>query len=63
MFYSRKINNETNKVEVWECEWSNKGAGMARKVYLRNSVMKATLGVSFAFLFAFITGLVNDSFV
>src|SRR5487761_1955353 len=35
MFYSRKINNETNKVEVWECEWSNKGVGMARKVYLR----------------------------
>ena len=35
MFYSRKINNETNKVEVWECEWSNKGVGMARKVYLQ----------------------------
>lgn len=35
MFYSRKINNETNKVEVWECEWSNKGTGMARKEYRR----------------------------
>lgn len=35
MFYSRKINNETSKVEVWECEWSNKGTGMARKEYLR----------------------------
>jgi len=35
MFYSRKINPETQKVEVWECEWSNKGTGMARKDYLR----------------------------
>lgn len=34
MFYSRKINNETTKVEVWECEWSNKGTGMAKKVYI-----------------------------
>jgi hypothetical protein len=35
MFYSRKINPETQKVEVWECEWSNKGTGMAKKEYLR----------------------------
>lgn len=35
MFYPRKINNETNKVEVWECEWSNKGTGMAKKEYIR----------------------------
>jgi hypothetical protein len=34
MFYSRKINRETNKVEVWECEWSNKGTGMAKKEYI-----------------------------
>lgn len=35
MFYSRKINQETQKVEVWECEWSNKGTGMAKKEYIR----------------------------
>ena len=35
MFYSRKINNDSNKVEVWECEWVNKGTGMARKEYLK----------------------------
>ena len=35
MFYSRKINQETQKVEVWECEWSNKGTGTAKKEYLR----------------------------
>jgi hypothetical protein len=35
MFYSRKINQDTQKVEVWECEWSNKGSGTARKDYLR----------------------------
>lgn len=35
MFYSRKINHETQKVEVWECEWINKNNGMARKEFLR----------------------------
>lgn len=35
MFYSRRINSTTGKVEVWECEWSNKGTGMAKKEYLR----------------------------
>ncbi|MEO0535283.1 MAG: hypothetical protein AAF215_15600 [Cyanobacteria bacterium P01_A01_bin.123] len=35
MFYSRRINKETQKVEVWECEWSNKGTGMAKKEFLR----------------------------
>jgi hypothetical protein len=35
MFYSRKINQDTQKVEVWECEWSNKGTGMAKKEYNR----------------------------
>lgn len=34
MFYSRKINPDTRKVEVWKCEWSNKGIGMAKKNYL-----------------------------
>ena len=35
MFYSRKINKDTQKVEVWECEWSNKGTGLAKKEYIR----------------------------
>lgn len=35
MFYSRKLNTDTGKVEVWECEWSNKGTGLARKEYLK----------------------------
>lgn len=35
MFYSRRINNETQKVEVWECEWSNSGSASAKKEYLR----------------------------
>ncbi len=35
MFFSRRINAATGKVEVWECEWANKGTGMAKKEYLR----------------------------
>jgi hypothetical protein len=35
MFYSRRINKDTQKVEVWECEWSNKGTGIAKKEYIR----------------------------
>lgn len=35
MFYSRKLNPDTGKVEVWECEWSNPGTGMAKKSFLR----------------------------
>ncbi len=35
MFYARRINEDSQKVEVWECEWSNKGTGMARKKFLR----------------------------
>jgi hypothetical protein len=35
MFYSRKLNRETGHVEVWECEWSNPGTGMAKKEFLR----------------------------
>lgn len=35
MFYSRKLNRETGYVEVWECEWSNPGSGMAKKEFLR----------------------------
>jgi hypothetical protein len=35
MFYSRKLNSETGRVEVWECEWSDPGTGMAKKDFLR----------------------------
>ncbi len=35
MFYSRKLNSDTQKVEVWECEWSNSGTGMAKKEFIR----------------------------
>lgn len=35
MFYSRKLNGETGKVEIWECEWSNPGTGMAKKNFLK----------------------------
>lgn len=35
MFYSRRINPETQKVEVWECEWSNDGNGTAKKEFLQ----------------------------
>jgi len=35
MFYSRKLNRETGRVEVWECDWSNPGTGMARKEFIR----------------------------
>jgi len=35
MFYSRRINHETQKVEVWECEWTNPGSGMAKKEFVR----------------------------
>lgn len=35
MFYSRKLNRETGSVEVWECEWSNLGTGMAKKEFIR----------------------------
>lgn len=35
MFYSRRLNKETGCVEVWECEWSNPGTGMARKEFIR----------------------------
>jgi hypothetical protein len=35
MFYSRKLNRETGRVEVWECEWSNLDTGTARKEFIR----------------------------
>lgn len=33
MFYSRRMNSETQKVEVWACEWSNKKGAAAKKIY------------------------------
>lgn len=35
MFYSRKLNSDTGQVEVWECEWSDPGTGMAKKDFIR----------------------------
>lgn len=35
MFRSRRLNNDTGRVEIWECEYSNKGTGMARKEFIR----------------------------
>jgi hypothetical protein len=35
MFYTRKLNSETGTVEVWECEWSDPGTGMAKKNFIR----------------------------
>lgn len=35
MFYSRRLNQETGRVEVWECEWSSPGTGMAKKLFIR----------------------------
>lgn len=35
MFYSRKLNSETGQVEVWECEWSDPGTGMAKKNFIK----------------------------
>jgi len=35
MFYSRKLNRESGRVEVWECEWADARTGMARKEFIR----------------------------
>jgi len=35
MFYSRRVNHKTNKVEVWECEWLNRSSSMSRKKFVR----------------------------
>lgn len=35
MFYSRRLNPDTGRVEVWECEWSDPGTGMAKKEFIR----------------------------
>jgi len=35
MFYSRKLNRDSGKVEVWECEWSNPQTSMSKKEFIR----------------------------
>lgn len=45
MFYSRKLNQETGKVEVWECEWSDPGTGMAKKNFIRKHCNEGQLEV------------------
>lgn len=35
MFYSRRLNPDTEQVEVWECEWTDPGTGMAKKEFIR----------------------------
>jgi hypothetical protein len=45
MFYSRKLNSETGRVEVWECEWSDPGTGMAKKDFIRKHCDEGQLEV------------------
>lgn len=45
MFYSRKLNPETGHVEVWECEWTDPGTGMAKKEYIRKHCDEGDLEV------------------
>jgi len=35
MFYSRRLNHDTGVIEVWECDWSDPGTGMAKKQFIR----------------------------
>ncbi len=35
MFYSRRLNHDTGIIEVWECDWSDPGTGMAKKQFIR----------------------------
>lgn len=34
MFVERRLNQSTNVVELWKCEWANSSNGEAKKVYL-----------------------------
>lgn len=45
MFYSRKLNPETGQVEVWECDWSDPGTGMAKKELIRKHCNEGQLEV------------------
>lgn len=45
MFYSRKLNPETGQVEVWECDWSDPGTGMAKKEFIRKHCDEGQLEV------------------
>lgn len=46
MFYSRKLNPETGRVEVWECDWSHPGTGMAKKEFIRKHCDEGQLEVA-----------------
>jgi len=45
MFYARRLNPETGKVEVWECEWSDPGTGMAKKEFIQKHCNEGELEV------------------
>lgn len=46
MFYSRRVNSETGQVEVWECDWSDPGTGMAKKEFIRKHCDEGQLEAS-----------------
>jgi hypothetical protein len=46
MFYSRRLNADSGKVEVWECEWSDPGTGMAKKVFVRKHCDEGQLEIA-----------------
>lgn len=46
MFYSRKLNPETGQVEVWECDWSDPGTGMAKKEFIRKHCDEGQLEIA-----------------
>ena len=46
MFYSRRLNPETGKVEIWECEWSDPGTGMAKKEFIQKHCDEGQLEVA-----------------
>jgi hypothetical protein len=39
MFIERRINNTSQVVELWKCEWENQPGQPARKVFLEKSEM------------------------
>lgn len=46
MFYSRRLNPETGKVEIWECEWSEPGTGIAKKEFVQKHCDEGQLEVA-----------------
>jgi hypothetical protein len=35
MFIERRINQSSNTIELWQCDWERSGTGQARKVFIR----------------------------